>query len=102
MTGEWVMYNAMKQRVRRSVLATVAGAVLSISTVLNLSASCVSPSSGLVGWWPAEGSASDVVGGNNGTLTNGVTFAPGKVGQAFNFDGISGAITVPASPSLAV
>jgi hypothetical protein len=43
---------------------------------------------GLVAWYPGEGNANDVIGGNNATLHGGVTFAPGKVGQAFSFNGI--------------
>ena len=49
---------------------------------------CVAPPSGLVSWWPGDGSASDIQDGNDGTLKNGATFAPGKVGQAFSFDGV--------------
>jgi RecA/RadA recombinase len=44
---------------------------------------------GIVGWWPGEGNADDVVGGNRGTLPNGGSYANGEVGLAFNFDGIS-------------
>ncbi|MBI4463410.1 MAG: LamG domain-containing protein, partial [Acidobacteria bacterium] len=47
---------------------------------------CVAPPSGLVSWWPGEGNANDIQGTNNGTIT-GTTFATGKVGQAFSFDG---------------
>ena len=61
-----------------------------LSSQLNLNAECVSPPSGLVSWWPAEGNASDIQGTNNGTF-NGPVFAPGEVAQAFSFDG-SGAI----------
>ncbi len=43
---------------------------------------------GLVSWWPGDGNANDLVGGNHGSLMNGATFAPGKVGQAFSFDGV--------------
>ncbi len=42
---------------------------------------------GRVNWWPADGNATDVVGGNNGTLINGAGFGPGILGQAFNFSG---------------
>jgi hypothetical protein len=42
----------------------------------------------MVSWWPADGTANDIQGSNNGTLQNGATFAPGMVGQAFSFDGI--------------
>ena len=42
---------------------------------------------GLVAWWPGDGNANDMVGGNHGTLRGSATFAPGMVGQAFSFDG---------------
>ena len=38
-----------------------------------------------VSWWRAENNALDSVDGNSGTLVNTVTFATGKVGQAFDF-----------------
>jgi hypothetical protein len=63
---------------------------------------CVSPPSGLVSWWQAEGTASDFVGSNNGTAQGGVTYVPGEVGQSFDFDGTTGGITIPSSPSLDV
>jgi DNA-directed RNA polymerase subunit RPC12/RpoP len=44
-------------------------------------------SSGLVALWSGEGNAIDSVGGNNGKLAGNVTYASGKVGQAFVFDG---------------
>jgi uncharacterized repeat protein (TIGR01451 family) len=61
---------------------------------------CLPPPSGLVSWWPGEGNADDIQDGNNGTLQNGVTFAPGKVGQAFSFDGIDDYVSVPDSGNL--
>jgi hypothetical protein len=48
---------------------------------------CVAPPDGMVGWWPGDGNADDFHNGYNGTLHNGATFAPGKVAQAFSFDG---------------
>jgi hypothetical protein len=56
----------------------------------------------LVSWWPAEGNANDVVSRNNGTLNSGVSFGPGHPGQAFLFDGISGAVAAGNPPSLQV
>src|SRR5262249_19160025 len=53
----------------------------------------------LVSRWPGEGDARDIVGDNDGTLVNGVTFAPGRVGQAFSFDGAS-FVKVPQAVSL--
>ena len=74
-----------------SVTSTVA-----TLTVLN----CTAPPSGMVAWWPGNGNALDIVGGNNGVLSNGVTFAPGEVGQAFSFNGNAQSVVVPDSPSL--
>ena len=62
--------------------------------------SCVSPPSGLVGWWPGEGNANDIAGTNNGALSGGASFASGEVGQAFSFDGVNGSVVVPDSSSL--
>ena len=59
---------------------------------------CVAPPAGLVSWWTGNGNANDAVGGNNGTLVGGVTFAQGEVGQAFDFDGSSGYVSVPNNP----
>jgi hypothetical protein len=55
---------------------------------------------GAVGYWRAEGNAQDSVGGNNGTLQGGATFAAGEVGQAFRFNGTTGYVSVPDAPSL--
>ncbi len=60
---------------------------------------CAPPPSGLVSWWPGDGNANDIVGGNNGTLQNGAAFAPGIVQQAFSFDGVDDYIVAPDSPS---
>jgi hypothetical protein len=61
---------------------------------------CAPMSSGMVSWWPAEGNADDIIGVNNGTLVGGASFADGEVGQAFSFDGSSGYVSIPDSPSL--
>jgi hypothetical protein len=62
--------------------------------------SCVSPPTGLVAWWRGGGNADDTAGANNGSLSGGVTFTNGEVGQAFAFDGVNGSAIVPDSPSL--
>src|SRR5262249_24109805 len=54
---------------------------------------------GLVSWWRGEGNAIDAVGGNNGTLVGGVTYAAGKVGQAFSFNGTD-QVQVPSAANL--
>src|SRR5205814_10083730 len=56
--------------------------------------------SGVVGWWPGDGSARDIVGGNNGTLRFGTTFATGIVRQAFAFDGTNDYVSISHSAVL--
>ena len=70
--------------------------VVATLTVLN----CTAPPAGLVSWWPGDGNALDIVGGNNGVLSNGVTFAAGEVGQAFAFNGNNQSVVIPDSSSL--
>ena len=55
---------------------------------------------GLVAWWKAEGNANDYIGGNNGVAPIGATFAAGKVGQAFSFDGVDDSVIVGDHASL--
>ena len=62
---------------------------------------CTPTPSGLVGWWQGEGNANDSTGTNNGTLSaSGATYASGKVGQAFRFDGTNGFVQIPDADSL--
>ena len=39
-------------------------------------------------WWPADGHSLDLVAHRHAALKDGATFAPGRVGQAFTFDGL--------------
>ena len=66
------------------------------------SATCVAPPSGLVAWWPGNNDTFDSVGTNHGTLLNGTTFAPGKAGLAFSFDGVNDYVLVNSSSALDV
>ena len=56
--------------------------------------SCLPVPPGLISWWPGNGNANDIQGANNGALQNGATFAPGKVGSAFSFDGVDDFVNV--------
>jgi Concanavalin A-like lectin/glucanases superfamily len=62
---------------------------------------CVPPPSGLISWWPGDGNANDIVGPNNGYLTNDISFTNGEVNLAFGM-GTNGFVFIPASPSLDV
>jgi hypothetical protein len=59
---------------------------------------CVAAPAGLTAWWKADGNANDASGMYNATLGGDVSFAAGKVGQAFSFDGTqSPYVSLPAS-----
>lgn len=61
---------------------------------------CVRPPAGLVSWWPGDGNADDIQGGNDGVLMNGAGFAPGMVGQAFRLDGVDDHVLIGNPESL--
>jgi hypothetical protein len=61
---------------------------------------CVTCPETAVGWWAAEGDASDTLHSTDGALQNDANFAPGKTGQAFSFDGVSQAVEIPYAPAL--
>ena len=64
-------------------------------------AQCFSVPSGLIGWWPSEGNANNMLGTNNGALVGGATAsAAGFVGSTFTFDGTNGYVQVADSPIL--
>src|SRR5204863_4114583 len=65
---------------------------------LTPSTGCTSAPSGLVSWWTGDGTAKDLIGSNDGTLTGGVGYTTGKVGQAFEFGG--GVVQIPHASNL--
>lgn len=91
----------IKQKIITWVLICT-GVVLScwIAAFQAQSADCVLPPAGLVAWWSAEDIANDRVGTNNGVLQTGATFASGKVGQAFSFNGTGASVLVQDAPAL--
>jgi GH25 family lysozyme M1 (1,4-beta-N-acetylmuramidase) len=56
---------------------------------------------GMVDWWPADGNPNDIFGGKNAVPQNGLSYAPGKQGLAFHFDGLSSYLATGAA-SIAV
>ncbi len=61
---------------------------------------CTPPPSDMVSWWRAENNPNDTQDGNDGTLQGNATFAAGKVGQSFSFDGDGDFVNVPLSTNL--
>ena len=73
---------------------------LPVMALLSLLAVASFSHASLVAYWPGEGNALDASpNGHDGTLS-GTGFAPGVVGQAFSFDGITDFISVPGDPAL--
>jgi hypothetical protein len=56
----------------------------------------VTAPAGVVAWWPGDGNGKDIVGGLDGVLTSGLTFAAGEVSQAFSFDGLDDKLDLAA------
>jgi hypothetical protein len=84
-------------------VTNTAGYIFSSNGVLTVNPlpPCYPPPTGLVGWWQAEGILNDTINGNYGVVSSGtVTYAPGEVGQGFNFDGGANRIIVADAPEL--
>jgi hypothetical protein len=80
-------------------LGYIASAGQSVTVDLPMS-QCSAPPAGLIGWWPADGNANDIIGGDDGTLHGTVTFGQGAVGSgSFQLNG-SSYIQVPDTASL--
>jgi hypothetical protein len=41
----------------------------------------------MIGWWPGDDNTNDIQGSNPGSIIGTVSFAPGKVGESFSFNG---------------
>jgi hypothetical protein len=98
-------------RIAAGVLGLVlaSGGLLTVVTAFTLGGEeagpgpkCVPSPPGLVGWWPGDGSASDVAGGREAILHGDATFGPGLVDQAFVLDGNGDFVSVPDDPALNV
>jgi hypothetical protein len=90
----------VRRIVSRALACAAVWLLCLLSTFQVWSADCAFPPTGLVAWWQGEGNANDIAGANNGTLLNGSTFAPGGVGSAFSFNGISQCVEIQYAPSL--
>ena len=63
-------------------------------------AACTASPPDMVAWWKGDGDATDSVGSNDGTLTNGAAIAAGAVSDAFSFDGMDDYVGAPSIASL--
>lgn len=61
---------------------------------------CTPTPAGIVGWWPGENNARDLIGNNHGATQSETGFVPGRVGRAFDLAGERTSIRVPDAPAL--
>jgi|GEM_PF-3288136 len=94
-----------RRHIRRSLTAFSRTTLASFLFALSLAAAqanCTPPPPGLVGWWKGEGDGSDVLGNSPGSLLGGTVTSVGKVGQAFQFDGVNDSVRIPAGAAINV
>ena len=80
------------------------GVAVSSNATLSVLATppCDPPPAGIVGWWSAEGDATDQAGTNVAVLGPAAGYVPGMVGEGFLLNNSGSFVRVPASPSLNV
>ena len=75
----------------------VASATVSEPYTIPVGSACTTPSPDMVSWWPGDFNANDIVGGNDGTLTNGAYYTKDSaVGLAFILDGVDDYVAAPS------
>ena len=86
------------QRIHRWFLAGLILMILTAVPAARAQTACFPAPDGLIAWWDGDSvagtSALDIEGSNDGTIVGGVSIVPGKVGDAFEFDG-TGTVTTP-------
>jgi parallel beta-helix repeat protein len=87
------LYGGIKMQ--RKMLACVLTMAMILSFLPANIEALVVPVASTVSLWKAEGNANDSIGTAHGTMQNGATFAAGKVGQAFSFDGVDDYVEIP-------
>ncbi|HZI31202.1 MAG TPA: LamG-like jellyroll fold domain-containing protein, partial [Candidatus Binatia bacterium] len=85
------------------IVANAAGSTTSSNATLAVTVpDCTPPPAGLVAWWPGEGNAQDIAGGNNGIVSTGLSYTNGEIGQAFLLNNTNAYFHVLASSNLNV
>src|SRR4051794_58772 len=82
-------------RYRLALLIFIVAAAISPAN-----AQCIPAPAGLIGWWPGDGHANDIVRTNHATLQNGAKSVAGYIDHSFSFDGTNDEATVAPNASL--
>ncbi|HYO49212.1 MAG TPA: hypothetical protein VEW94_05120, partial [Chloroflexia bacterium] len=56
---------------------------------------CLASPSNMAAWLPGDNHGFDIKGSNHGVLLGNIGYTSGKVGPAFNFDGVNDEVLVP-------
>jgi hypothetical protein len=66
-----------------------------VGSVTGVQGQCVPPPTGMISWWPGDGTLNDIIGKNNGIMVGDTTFALGLVDQALSFGEKCGYMITP-------
>ena len=91
---------AFYQPKNRDILLSFGFAVAAVVSVAACYAqSCAPPPPGMVGWWPGDGNANDIIGNSTASELVGVAAVSSKVSKGFQF-GPESYLFIPQSPAL--
>jgi hypothetical protein len=102
-TGGWFSFNGLLDEptlYTRALSQTEIQSIIAADNAGKCKPRCTPPPNNLISWYTGDDNPFDIFGINHGTLQNGATFANGKVGRAFSFDGVDDYVRIPISPSL--
>ena len=86
-----------------NAVGSVTSAVARLTVLPAANPVCIPAPSGLVGWWPGDGNANELVSGNHGSLQNGASAnSIGYVSQSFASDGVDDVVDVGNPPTLQI
>ncbi|MBE0544528.1 MAG: immunoglobulin domain-containing protein [Verrucomicrobia bacterium] len=81
-------------------LLCLLAAILTQLPILNAqpTPNCVQCPSGLIAWWPGDGSTTNLAGTGDGSLQNGATTTGGLIAETFSLDGINDRVAIGETP----
>jgi len=84
----------------RALSATEIKAIYDAGAAGKYNPNCITPSTNIVAWWPAETNSYDIAGTNFAYPFNGPSYAAGAVRSAFSFDGTNDYFVASNAPAL--
>lgn len=87
---------------KKKNLLITAIAIIGLAMITSAQVPSYVPTNGLVGWWPFNGNANDLFGGNNNGVVNGASLTTDRfnnINSAYLFNGSSNYILVNTIPT---